>query len=99
MVVKASLLSSCLMLLTLAGCAKHERVLNPKVSTTPVVFESDQAQSAFGDAVRDRYDAGGAERPPGKLSKNAYYNQEIAEADRDGDGIISDSEAYRYIGH
>jgi hypothetical protein len=30
------------------------------------------------------------------LSKNAFFNREVIEADTDLDGIISEREAYRY---
>ena len=81
------------------GCASKGRVLNPTVGTTPVLFESDGAREAFSDEIEQRYEAGAAKLPVGTLSKNAFYNQQVQRADLDGDGIISDSEAFRYIKH
>ena len=80
----------------LVACGGPTRILNPTVQRSPVVFESDQAMSAFESALAARYAGGAADLPPGRLSQNAFFNREIAEADVDGDGIISDAEALRY---
>jgi hypothetical protein len=96
MIKRASLLLLPASLL-LSGCGTSHLVLNPRVNPSPVVFESDQARVAFVDEIRDRHDDGDAVRPPGELSRHAYYNQEVMAADGDGDGIISDTEAYNYI--
>ncbi len=91
---KASLI---MLVLALWGCGETKKVLNPRVSTMPVVFESDGAREAFLAELSERYEQGAARLPPGTLSRNAYFNREVVHADTDGDGIISDSEAYRYI--
>ena len=82
----------------LAGCSHEAVVLNPKVARAPVVFESPQAADTFDEAHEDRYDDGAARVATlrGVLSENAFFNREVAIADRDGDGIISDHEALRY---
>jgi hypothetical protein len=80
----------------LSACGGAKRILNPTVQRSPVVFESDQAMSAFEAALAARYDGGAADLPPGRLSQNAFFNREIIHADTDGDGIISDAEAMRY---
>ncbi len=73
------------------------RIVNPDVSRTPVVFESDDAMRAFGAAVADRYDDGAADLGSRqRLSKNAYYNLQLEKADHDADGIITDNEASSY---
>ncbi len=81
----------------LACSATPVRIANPDVSRNPVIFESDDAMRAFGAAVAERYDDGGADIGPRlRLSENAYYNQQIEKADHDADGIITDREASRY---
>lgn len=93
---KASLFA-LLVLASLTGCGETKKVLNPRVGTMPVLFESDGARDAFLIELGERYEAGAAKLPPGTLSRNAYFNREVVNADIDGDGIISDREAYRYI--
>ena len=87
-----------LMLLAGIGCAKEQRILNPDVDRDPVVFESDEGMSAFEEELESRYEDGQADiaQLQGRLSLNAFFNQQVQRADRNGDGIISDSEAQRY---
>jgi len=75
-----------------------------------VDFESEEALSTFQRTVRQRYEAGGgvveksgfaipfviATGERRVLSENAFYNGEVAKADADGDGKISDAEARAY---
>lgn len=84
--------------LALMGCSHEALVLNPKVARAPIVFVSPQAADTFDDALEDRYDDGAARVATlrGVLSQNAFFNREVAVADQDGDGIISDHEALRY---
>lgn len=84
------------LVLALAACGEPTRILNPSVHRMPVVFESDRAMSRFEDALRDRYEDGAADLPPGRLSRNAFFNREIEHVDGDGDGIISDAEVELY---
>ena len=79
------------------GCSKKRRVLNSGVNVSPVLFESDVGRDIFVDEIRERYDDGDAELPPGTLSKHAYFNRETANADEDGDGILSDREVQSYV--
>jgi hypothetical protein len=87
-------------LLLSAGCAEAPTgpVLNPTVSRSPVVFESARGQSTFEKAVTERYRDGGGyiQSMHARLSKNAFFNQNVQLADTDGDGIISDREAQEY---
>jgi hypothetical protein len=83
----------------LIGCAgTPRRVLNPRVNKSPVVFESPRAAEAFERSVDKRYDKGEAviKKQSATLSRNAFFNREVLEADTDLDGIISEREAYRY---
>jgi hypothetical protein len=81
------------------GCKDKLRILNPRVTRNPVVFETPQGAGAFEDALDERYDRGDADvkQVRGRLSKNAFFNQQIERADENGDGIISDKEALRYV--
>lgn len=92
-VVGASLLA-----VALVGCASNKTILNPTVERTPIVFESESAREAFEDELDDRYDSGEADiaQLRGRLSRNAFFNQQIKVADRDNDGIITDAEAQAY---
>jgi hypothetical protein len=83
--------------IALGGCSERKLVLNPGVNVSPVVFESDEARAAFVDEVNERHADGYAKLPPGELSTHAFFNQQVQLADRDGDGIISDAEAWRYV--
>ncbi len=80
------------------GCSSNRRILNPTVDRTPIVFESDQGANAFEEALDERYDDGEADiaQLRGRLSRNAFFNQEIRVADSNGDGVITDLEAWRY---
>lgn len=80
------------------GCSSNRRILNPTVERQPIVFESPQAADAFEEALDDRYDDGEADiaQLRGRLSKNAFFNQQIKVADSNGDGVITDEEAWRY---
>ncbi len=82
----------------IAGCKSNKRILNPTVERNPVVFESPQGADAFEQALDERYDAGEADikQLRARLSRNAFFNQQIKVADRDNDGIITDVEAGRY---
>ncbi len=84
--------------LGLLGCSGNVRIVNPTVERRPVVFESSAAESAFEEELQDRYDDGEADvkQPAGRLSLNAFFNDQVKVADRDNDGIITDSEAQRY---
>ena len=88
-----------LALLALASCKEKVRILNPNVPRNPVVFESPEGADAFDNALDERYDRGDADVKPvkGRLSKNAFFNQQIEKVDENGDGIISDLEASRYL--
>ncbi|HZO14884.1 MAG TPA: hypothetical protein VFB62_16530 [Polyangiaceae bacterium] len=88
-----------LALLALAGCKQKVRILNPNVPRNPIVFESPEGADAFDTALDERYDRGDADIKPvkGRLSKNAFFNQQIEKVDENGDGIISDLEASRYL--
>ena len=88
-----------LALLALAGCKAKVRILNPNVPRNPVVFESPEGADAFDSALDERYDRGDADIKPvrGRLSKNAFFNQQIEKVDENGDGIISDLEASGYL--
>ena len=83
----------------LGGCKAKVRILNPNVPRNPVVFESPEGADAFDDALEERYDRGDADIKPvkGRLSKNAFFNQQIEKVDENGDGIISDLEASGYL--
>lgn len=80
------------------GCSSKKKILNPTVDRNPVVFESAQAAELFEDELDDRYDSGEADiaQMQARLSRNAFFNQQIKVADRDNDGIITDVEAWRY---
>ena len=60
------------------------------------MFESEAASEAFEEELDDRYDGGEADIGPVRLSRNAFFNQQIEVADRDNDGIITEREAERY---
>ncbi len=80
------------------GCSSKKKILNPTVERNPIVFESPQAAETFEDELDDRYDAGEADvaQLRGRLSLNAFFNQQVKRADHDRDGIITDVEAWRY---
>ena len=95
--------SSLVLLLLLAACGGPEvqgPVLNPTVTRSPVVFESSMAESTFVKSMDERYKEGEGyvQSMHARLSKNAFYNQHVQIADRDGDGIITDREASEYAG-
>jgi len=96
MMTRASILALAAVLL--GGCADNLRIVDPTVSRTPIVFESDVAASTFKEEVVDRYDSGDAriDRGGWKMSENAFFNLQIGVADGDSDGIITDLEATQY---
>jgi hypothetical protein len=86
-------------LVSTVGCGGPElRVINPDVSRKPYVFESDAAETRFEEEVERRYDDGEAvvEADLSQYSQNAFYNQQLDEADTNIDGIISEAESARY---
>lgn len=89
---------ACCAALALSGCGSNKTILNPTVERTPIVFESPEAAEVFEDELDDRYDSGEADiaQLRGRLSRNAFFNQQIKVADRDNDGIITDAEAQAY---
>ena len=98
---RAASVAACTFLVICAaapGCASNYRILNPSVERTPMVFESPQAASVFEDELDERYDSGDADIPQrqGRLSRNAFFNQQIQVADSNNDGVITDIEAWRY---
>jgi hypothetical protein len=96
MMARASVLALAAALLI--GCGGSSRIVHPKVSRTPVVFESTEAASAFTDEVSERYERGDAqfEKAGWRLSQNAFFNEQVGVADANRDGIITDVEAIRY---
>jgi hypothetical protein len=85
-------------LLLVGGCGTEPRILNPTVERNPIVFESPLAAEVFEEELDDRYDSGEADIEPlrGRLSRNAFFNQEVKKADTDNDGILTDVEVTRY---
>ena len=88
----------------------HVTVLEPEARRVAVRFESDQAATSFAEQVGLRYDGGDAVKRQSSggipllygqedisvLSKNAYFNEQVALADEDRNGLISDGEAHDY---
>jgi hypothetical protein len=81
-----------------AGCKDKMGTLNPSVPRNPIVFESPQGEDAFEASLDERYDRGDADVKllRARLSKNAFFNQQIEKADENGDGILSDTEVVSY---
>jgi hypothetical protein len=87
-----------------------EKVVESDAKRLKVDFETEDGLSTFQRTVRQRYEAGGgvvgtsgfaipfvvAVGEKRVLSENAYYNGEVAKADANGDGKISDAEARAY---
>lgn len=87
-----------------------EKVVEPDAKRMKVEFESEEALMSFQKTVRQRYQAGGgvvsstgfaipfviAAGEKQVLSENAFYNGEVAKADVNDDGVISDVEARAY---
>jgi hypothetical protein len=88
----------------------HVTVLEPEARPVAVQFESEQAQATFAQQVGLRYEGGDAVKRQSSggipllynqeeisvLSKNAYFNEQVALADEDRDGQISNGEARAY---
>jgi len=89
---------------------EHVTVLEPDARRVAVRFESAQAETAFAEQVGLRYEGGDAVKRESSggipllynqaeisvLSQNAYFNEQVAVADTDRDGLISDGEAKAY---
>ena len=87
-----------------------EKVVESDAKRMKIDFESEEGLSKFQGTVRQRYETGGgvvsksgfaipfvvAVGEKRVLSENAYYNGEVAKADANGDGKISDAEARVY---
>jgi hypothetical protein len=88
-------------------------VLEPDAQRLPVGFESPRAEGQFRAAVAERYARGDAVKrhtasstipllwgseDRAVLSENGFFNEQVALADGDRDGSISDAEADLYAG-
>ena len=88
-------------------------VLEPDAQRVPVDFESPRAETEFQAAVAERYARGDAVKrhtasstipllwgseDRAVLSENGFFNEQVALADGDRDGTISDTEADAYAG-
>jgi hypothetical protein len=88
-------------------------VLEPDARRVQVRFESPRAEAEFGRAMAERLARGDAVKRRSAsstipllwgsedravLSENAFYNEQIALADLDRDGMVSDAEADAYAG-
>lgn len=103
-VIAAALLSGCLV------STSSTQVAEPEAERAAVAFESDRALAVFQDQVHALYADGDAELSKSSwgvpllygssertvLSENAHYNQQIARADVDADGVITEAEAATY---
>ncbi len=88
----------------------HITVLEPEARPVAVRFESEQVETSFAQQVGARYEGGDAVKRQSSggipllfnqeeisvLSRNAYFNEQVALADEDRDGLISDAEARAY---
>jgi hypothetical protein len=88
-------------------------VLQPDARRVQARFESPHAEAEFERAMAERYARGDAVKRSSAsstvpllwgsedkavLSENAFYNEQIALADLDRDGMVSDAEADAYAG-
>jgi hypothetical protein len=90
--------------------SKSDRVVDPDAERRVIAFESDDALLRFHGTVNRRYSGGKnfagesqfaipfvvAVEERHVLSENAFFNQEVARADLNGDGSISDIESRAY---
>jgi len=100
-----ALLSGCL------ATSNTTHVAEPHAARVAVAFDTDAAMNTFIEDVRSRYRRGDAELSKSSwgipfiygssertvLSENAYFNRQIARADLDANGLISDAEADAYV--
>jgi acyl-homoserine lactone acylase PvdQ len=102
--VAAALLSACLV------SSNTTQVAEPEQQRIAISFETDVALATFQHEVNTRYDDGDAELARTSwgipfvygstdrtiLSENAYFNAQVATADIDADGQITEAEANAY---
>src|SRR5262245_6175247 len=111
-VAGSALVVSCASLQSCLFSPISERILEPDPARRTVRFESDAGLEQFQRTVVRCYRNGAAVRSQSEfaipfvlhtesrevLSENAYYNEQVAKADVDGDGVLSDAECRAYAG-